>query len=104
MENEKLHFLDLANYLSRATSYAQFLASFAVGENKGFWPYDYITNIDQLNEPLPPIGPAWFSQLKNRSVLGTTPEEIQQNYKSVKAPLGKGRYEVLKRFACQISN
>ncbi len=37
-----------------------------------------------MNEPLPPIGPAWFSQLKNRSVLGTTPEEIEQNYKSVK--------------------
>ncbi len=72
MENEKLRFLDLANYLSRATSYAQFLASFAVGEHKGLWLYDYITNIDQLNEPLPPIGPTWFSQLKNRSVLGTT--------------------------------
>ncbi len=37
MENDKLRFLDLANYLARGTSYAQFLASFAVGENKGFW-------------------------------------------------------------------
>ncbi len=83
MENEKLRFLDLVNYSSRGTSYAQFLASFAVGENEGFWLYGYITNIDQLNEPLQPIGPAWFSQLKNIYVLGTTPEEIQQNYKSV---------------------
>ncbi len=57
IENNNLRFLDLANYLSRGTSYAQFLASFADGENKGFWPYDYVTDISQLDEPLPPIGP-----------------------------------------------
>ncbi len=46
MENDKLRFLDLANYLACGTIYAQFLASFAVGENKGFWLYNYVTNID----------------------------------------------------------
>ncbi len=45
MENEKLRFLDLANYLSCGASYTQFLASFAVGENKGFWQYDYVTSM-----------------------------------------------------------
>ncbi len=40
--------------------------------------------MEQLDEPLPPIGPAWFSQLKNRSVLGFTTTEIEQNYKIVK--------------------
>ncbi len=61
-----------------------FLLFFAVCENKGFWPYDYVTSIDQLDEPLPPIDTAWFSKLKNRSVLGSTPEEIQHNYNIVK--------------------
>ncbi len=46
MENEKLCFQDLANYLSIGTSYAQFLASVAVRENKGFCQYYYIINID----------------------------------------------------------
>ncbi len=53
MENEKLHFLDLANYLSLGTCYAQFLGSFAMGESKEFWPYDKITNMEWLDESLP---------------------------------------------------
>ncbi len=36
MENDKLRFLDLANYLARGTSYTQFLARFAVSEIKDF--------------------------------------------------------------------
>ncbi len=44
IENGNVRFLDLANYLSRGSSYAQFLASFADGENNGFWPYDYVTD------------------------------------------------------------
>ncbi len=64
MANEKLRFLDLANYFSCGASYAQFLASFSLGESKGVWPHDYLTNMEQLDEPLPPIGPTWFSQLK----------------------------------------
>ncbi len=57
MENDNLLFLDLANYLSRGISYAQFRASFADGESKGFWPYDYVTEISQLDEPLPHLPP-----------------------------------------------
>ncbi len=63
MENDKLRFLNLANYLARGTCYTQFLASFVVCENEGFCPYDYITSIDQLEEPLPPISEVSFSKL-----------------------------------------
>ncbi len=68
MENDNLRFLDLANYLSQGTSYAQFRASFADSASKGFWPYHYWQ-----------ICINWI-----QSMLGTTPDEIEHNYKIVK--------------------
>ncbi len=49
-----------------------------------------------MNEPLPPVSSAWFSQLKNRSVCGTRPKEIDQNYKSVKCCWENGGMKFLR--------
>ena len=83
--NEKFIFLDLLNYLAPGYSYAHFLKAFNVQEAKLFFPYEYITSVSVLNETkLPPLGDAWFSTLKQKSVLDNGISSIMDNYLFVK--------------------
>ncbi len=96
LENNKLRFLDLSQYLSRGISYSQFLKCFQVKESKFFWPYEWITDISKLDEGLPPIGPAWYSSLKGRSILGETVDEINKNFNIVQDCWNKNKMTSLR--------
>ncbi|XP_048238897.1 uncharacterized protein LOC124129020 [Haliotis rufescens] len=79
--NQSFKFLDVTQYLSPGTSYAQFLKAFGVQEKKGFFPYEYLDTPDKLNETrLPPLGEAWYSSLKQKSVLDDGVKSIEENY------------------------
>jgi G:T-mismatch repair DNA endonuclease (very short patch repair protein) len=55
VQTEKFRFLDMMNYVTPGTSYAKYLQTFGAGCAKGFFPYDYVTDLDKLNETsLPP--------------------------------------------------
>ena len=83
--NEKYIFLDLLNYLAPGYSYANFLKAYNVQESKLFFPYEYITSVSILNETeLPPLGDAWFSSLKQKSVLDNGISSTIDNYHFVK--------------------
>jgi len=90
ISNAEFRFLDASQYLSVGVSYADFLRSFSaptsdlephLNENKAFFPYEYFQDITQLEETeLPPLGQAWWSSLKNRSVLDDGNKSIEENY------------------------
>jgi hypothetical protein len=83
--NMTLKFLDITNYLSPGTSYAAFLRAFDVPESKGFFPYEWMDDVSKLDEKtLPPLGPAWHSSLKNKSVLDDGIRTIEENYNWLK--------------------
>ena len=82
--NDKFMFLDILNYLAPGYSYAQFLKAYNVKESKLFFPYEYISSTSVLNETqLPPIGKAWFSTLKQQSVLDNGVSSVVENYEFV---------------------
>ncbi|GFR68008.1 hypothetical protein ElyMa_003720600 [Elysia marginata] len=69
----KLKFLDITNFLAPGFSYAKYLAAYEVEEQKGFFPYEYITSIEKLNETSLPPREAFYSSLRNS-------ELSQENY------------------------
>ena len=65
-------------------NYATFLKAFDVQDSKVFFPYEWFTSIDKLDHTeLPPFGPAWFSSLKNDSVLNDGLKTPEENYAAV---------------------
>lgn len=81
ISNGLFKFLDISQYLSPGSSYVQFLKAFDVEEKKGFFPYEYFKCKEQLKETsLPPLGNAWWSSLKNKSVLDDGVRSIEENY------------------------
>ena len=68
VQTTKLRFLDVKAYLAPGYSYASYLKAFDVEEQKGFFPYEYITSVTKLDEPsLPPIE-AFHSSLKGTGI------------------------------------
>jgi hypothetical protein len=82
ISNGELKFIDVMNFLSPGTSYSRFLKAFDVTETKGFFPYEYFTDVSKLSEKsLPPLGQAWWSTLKGKCLLDDGVHSIQENYK-----------------------
>ena len=85
ISNDKFIFLDLLNFLAPGYSYSHFLKAYNVTEKKLFFPYEYISSVAVLNETsLPPHGDAWYSSLKQKSVLDDGNSTIIENYEFVK--------------------
>ena len=68
IETDKLKILDISNYLS-PTSYSQYLKAFHVEEKKGFFPYEYITDFEQLKETSLPPYESFHSALNGKNSL-----------------------------------
>ena len=67
----KIHtkFLDITNFVAPGYSYEKFLKAYEATKRKGFFPYEYVTSVDQLHEvELVPMD-AFYSSLKGRNVL-----------------------------------
>lgn len=77
----RFRFLDMSQFIAPGTSYAKFLKAYGVEEEKGFFPYEWFDSIEKLNYPkLPEIGDAWFSTLKQKSILDDGKHSIEENY------------------------
>ena len=83
MSTEIFRFLDIMQYLPQNTTYSEFLKAFHVPEVRGHFPYQYISTFDKLNDTqLPPIGDAWYSGHKQRSLLDDGVDTIENNYEA----------------------
>ena len=47
---EKLKFLDIVNFLAPGFSYEKYLTAFGVEQKKYFFPYEYFTSLEKLEE------------------------------------------------------
>lgn len=64
----RLKFLDITYYLAPGFSYRAYLAAYDIPESKGFFPYEFVTDLAKLDTPtLPPIE-AFYSQLKQTAI------------------------------------
>ena len=76
IDTKRLKILDITNYLSPGTSYSAYLKAFHVTEKKGYFPYEYITNFDQLYETKLPPYEKFYSNLNGKNPLdeGESPD------------------------------
>ena len=50
IKTEHLKFMDILQFLAPGYNLKSFFKAFGVSEQKGFFPYDYFTHADQLDE------------------------------------------------------
>ena len=65
---EHLKFLDELQFLAPGYNFKRFFKAFDVTKQKGFFPYDYFTHVDQLDETTPPTYDTFYSAIKNCNV------------------------------------
>jgi hypothetical protein len=58
IKTEKLKFLDTNNYLAPGFRYSQYLKAYKSTEQKGFFPYEWMTSMDKLDVSQPPTKPS----------------------------------------------
>ena len=70
IKTEHLKFMDILQFLAFFLyCLKSFFKSFGVSEEKGFFPYDYSTHADQLDETTLPPYETFYSTIKNCNVL-----------------------------------
>ena len=89
VSTQKFKFLDIKNYIAPGFSYAKYLAAYDIDQNKGFFPYEYLTSLDKLDETQLPSKEAFYSSLKEEHISDQDYEYCQQiwveeNMKTVK--------------------
>ena len=69
IKTEHLKFLDVLQFFAPGYNLKSFFKAFGVSEQKGFFPYDYFTHADQLDETTLPPYETFYSTIKNCHVL-----------------------------------
>ena len=64
-----LKFLDICNYLAPTFTLDHFLKAYGAPAAKSYWPYEYFTSLDVLDETEFPPYSAFHSSLKQRNTL-----------------------------------
>ena len=68
LKTDSLKILDISNYVAPGFSYDQFLRAYECEQTKGFFPYQWVDGLDQLNETSLPPHAAFYSSLKNTNI------------------------------------
>ena len=70
-----IQFLDICNYLGAGTSYDKYLKAYnPQGEMKSWFPYEWFTSLDKLNQTYLPPHAEFHSNLKGKNI---SPEEYK---------------------------
>ena len=69
MKTEHLKFIDILQFLAPEYNLKSFFKAFGVSEQKGFFPYDYFTSAEQLDETTLPPYETFHSTIKGCNVL-----------------------------------
>ena len=86
IKTEHLKFMDILQFLAPGYNLKSFFKAFGVGEQKGFFPYDYFTHADQLDETTPPPYETFYSTIKNCNVL-------EEDYATFQKLINQGKSE-----------
>ena len=68
LQTEQLNFVDIRNYLAPGFDYATYLKAYKCSVMKGFFPYEWMNNLDKLNAETLPRHADFFSTLKNKNI------------------------------------
>ena len=63
-----LKFLDVRSYIAPGFDLSKYLKAFQIKEKKGFFPYEYLTSLDCLQETELPPHAAFYSDLKEKNI------------------------------------
>ena len=119
ISNKYYRFLDITNYLPPGTSYANFLKSFEVAEQKFYFPYEFLTSFEKLSQTCLPPYPSeeWYSSLKEQDILhaeyhcweqngkrGTPPPTGMQNYQMIETTWREKGWRDMKDYLVYYNN
>ena len=65
---DELKFVDICNYLAPGVSYATYLTAYGCELGKGHFPYEYMDDLQKLDERSLPPQSAFYSRLKNEGI------------------------------------
>ena len=68
LKTNSLKFLDISNYIAPGFSYDQFLKAYECEQAKGFFPYEWVDNLDKLEETSLPPHETFYSSQKNQNI------------------------------------
>ena len=68
---DELKFVDICNYLAPGVSYAKYLTAYGCELGKGHFPYEYMDDLQKLDERSLPPQSAFYSRLKNEGISDT---------------------------------
>ena len=68
ISNEQFKFLDMTQFLSAGTSYAQFLSAYGIEEGKGHFPYSWFDDPNKLQYPKLPSKQCFYNSLKKQHI------------------------------------
>ena len=68
LQTERLRFLDIRNYLAPGFDYATYLKAYKCSVRKGFFPYEWMDNLEKLNSTSLPSHQQFYSSLKNNNI------------------------------------
>jgi len=67
-KTDKLIFLDVCNFIAPGFKYSDYLKAFQTELRKGFFPYEWMDNLDKLDYDRLPDREAFYSSLRNESL------------------------------------
>ena len=68
LSTDQLKFVDICNYLAPGVSYDKYLKAYGCELQKGHFPYEYMDDLQKLEDRVLPPQSVFFSQLKNEGI------------------------------------
>jgi hypothetical protein len=68
IKTDALKFLDTTSYMAPGFSYSQYLKAYERTEEKGVFPYEWMTSLEKLNVSQLPSHEAFYNTLKNGNI------------------------------------
>lgn len=68
IKTQNLKFLDILNFIAPGFTYESFIKAYNCEMEKGFFPYEYVTSLEILNETTLPPHDAFYSRLKQSNI------------------------------------
>ena len=83
INTKKLKFLDICNYLTANVSYQKYLETFESKQNKFWFPYEWFTSLEKLDQRYLPPHEAFISNLRgNKNITSQEYKECQKVWKT----------------------
>ena len=68
LSTDQLKFVDICNYIAPGVSYDKYLKAYGCELQKGHFPYEYMDDLQKLEDRVLPPQSAFFSRLKNEGI------------------------------------